>query len=161
MQEGEDFSTGPFEDEETRALYESLPDIRGVVPALLLGTTEAQLTGEEEGAEQAMETSVENGAPNASAAENTAGNQYLHPSKYSGFAIGSRQHKQVSDVTPKSMRLHACSCDLCRRNFPSSLSWTLHTCSCRPVPHVAVNLHFWVRLNEPLAIAGVYMKQIE
>lgn len=83
MQEGEDFSTGPFEDEETRALYESLPDIRGVVPALLLGTTEAQLTGEEEeGAEQAMqvETSVENRAPDANAAESTAGNQHLHPS---------------------------------------------------------------------------------
>lgn len=82
MQEGEDFSTGPFEDEETRALYESLPDIRGVVPALLLGTTEAQLTGEEEGAEQAMqvETSVENRAPDANAAESTAGNPLLHPS---------------------------------------------------------------------------------
>ncbi|KAK9907680.1 hypothetical protein WJX75_008040 [Coccomyxa subellipsoidea] len=76
-QEGEDFSTGPFEDEETRALYESLPDIRGVVPALLLSTTEAQLTGEEEGAEQAMqvETSVENRAPDANAAESTAGGE--------------------------------------------------------------------------------------
>ncbi len=37
MQHGEAVSTGPFEDEETKALYESLPDIRALVPALLLG----------------------------------------------------------------------------------------------------------------------------
>ncbi len=55
MQEGEDFSTGPFEDEETRALYDSLPDIRALVPALLLGTAEAQQTAEEDAAEQPME----------------------------------------------------------------------------------------------------------
>ncbi|CAL8462985.1 g2519 [Coccomyxa elongata] len=55
-QEGEDLSTGPFEDEETRALYESLPDIRALVPALLLGTAEGQPTAEEEGPEVPMET---------------------------------------------------------------------------------------------------------
>ncbi|BDA48017.1 Regulator of nonsense transcripts 2 [Coccomyxa sp. Obi] len=55
-QEGEDLSTGPFEDEETRALYASLPDIRALVPALLLGTAEGQQTTEEEGPEQPMET---------------------------------------------------------------------------------------------------------
>ncbi len=42
MQHGEPVSTGPFEDEETKALYESLPDIRAMVPALLLGTTSEQ-----------------------------------------------------------------------------------------------------------------------
>ncbi len=56
MQEGEDLSTGPFEDEETRALYESLPDIRALVPALLLWTAEGQPTAEEEGPEMPMET---------------------------------------------------------------------------------------------------------
>lgn len=30
-------AAGPFEDEETRAFYESLPDLRAVVPAVLLG----------------------------------------------------------------------------------------------------------------------------
>ena len=42
MQHGEAVSTGAFEDEETKALYESLPDIRAMVPALLLGTTSEQ-----------------------------------------------------------------------------------------------------------------------
>lgn len=65
VQEGEDLSTGPFEDEETRALYESLPDIRALVPALLLGTAEGQQTVEEEGAEQPME--VDASADNAPA----------------------------------------------------------------------------------------------
>ena len=37
MQHGEAVNSGPFEDEETKALYESLPDIRALVPALLLG----------------------------------------------------------------------------------------------------------------------------
>ena len=46
----EDFSTGPFEDEETRALYESLPDVRAVVPAVLLGAT-ADVPSAPEGAE--------------------------------------------------------------------------------------------------------------
>lgn len=30
-------ATGPFEDEDTRAFYESMPDLRAVVPAVLLG----------------------------------------------------------------------------------------------------------------------------
>ena len=90
VQEGEDFSTGPFEDEETRALYESLPDIRAVVPALLLGTTELQQTAEEEGAEQAVEVeaSVDIGAADAAGADSkieasqeiTAGSPYFHTS---------------------------------------------------------------------------------
>ena len=42
MQHGEAVITGAFEDEETKALYESLPDIRAMVPALLLGTTPEQ-----------------------------------------------------------------------------------------------------------------------
>lgn len=37
LQHGEDLSCGPFEDEEARAFYEALPDVRAVVPALLLG----------------------------------------------------------------------------------------------------------------------------
>jgi regulator of nonsense transcripts 2 len=36
-QHQEDFSAGPFEDEEARAFYASLPDVRALVPALLLG----------------------------------------------------------------------------------------------------------------------------
>ena len=43
MQETDDgAAAGPFEDEDTRAFYESLPDVRGIVPAILLGesTTE-------------------------------------------------------------------------------------------------------------------------
>lgn len=34
-------SSSPFEDEETRAFYESLPDLRELVPAVLLGTVSA------------------------------------------------------------------------------------------------------------------------
>ncbi|KAL0026394.1 hypothetical protein WJX79_005678 [Trebouxia sp. C0005] len=38
--EADDGATaGPFEDEDTRAFYESLPDVRAVVPAVLLGET--------------------------------------------------------------------------------------------------------------------------
>lgn len=38
LQEVDDAAAaGPFEDEETRAFYESLPDLRAVVPAVLLG----------------------------------------------------------------------------------------------------------------------------
>ncbi|DBA81963.1 TPA: hypothetical protein ACH3X1_007672 [Trebouxia sp. C0004] len=38
--EADDSTTaGPFEDEDTRAFYESLPDVRAVVPAVLLGET--------------------------------------------------------------------------------------------------------------------------
>lgn len=35
-------AAGPFEDEETRAFYESLPDLRAVVPAVLLGDKTAE-----------------------------------------------------------------------------------------------------------------------
>ena len=45
MQHGDAVSSGPFEDEETKALYESLPDIRALVPALLLGTASEQQDG--------------------------------------------------------------------------------------------------------------------
>lgn len=74
VQEGEDLSTGPFEDEETRALYESLPDIRALVPALLLGTAEGQPAAEEEGAEQPMETeaSADTTSADAGAADSRA-----------------------------------------------------------------------------------------
>lgn len=48
MQHGEAVSTGPFEDEESKALYESLPDIRALVPALLLGATSDQQEAEPE-----------------------------------------------------------------------------------------------------------------
>lgn len=48
VQHGEAVSTGAFEDEETKALYESLPDIRAMVPALLLGTTSEQQEADEE-----------------------------------------------------------------------------------------------------------------
>lgn len=38
LQEADDSAVaGPFEDEDTRAFYESLPDVRAVVPAVLLG----------------------------------------------------------------------------------------------------------------------------
>ena len=38
LQEMEDSAAaGPFEDEDTRAFYESMPDLRAVVPAVLLG----------------------------------------------------------------------------------------------------------------------------
>ena len=42
LQHGDAVSSGPFEDEETKALYESLPDIRALVPALLLGLASEQ-----------------------------------------------------------------------------------------------------------------------
>ena len=42
VQHGEAVNTGPFEDEETKALYESLPDIRAMVPAMLLGSASEQ-----------------------------------------------------------------------------------------------------------------------
>jgi len=42
VQHGEAVNTGPFEDEETKALYESLPDIRAMVPAMLLGAASEQ-----------------------------------------------------------------------------------------------------------------------
>ena len=42
MQHGDAVTSGPFEDEETKALYESLPDIRALVPALLLGPASEQ-----------------------------------------------------------------------------------------------------------------------
>ena len=100
MQEGADLSTGPFEDEETRALYESLPDIRALVPALLLGTGEGQQAAEEEGPEQPMETdaSADNVSADAGAAdsrpeatqESTAGSSshvWCHASH-----LGSRSH---------------------------------------------------------------------
>lgn len=41
VQHQEDFSAGPFEDEEARAFYASLPDVRALVPALLLGDAAA------------------------------------------------------------------------------------------------------------------------
>ena len=38
IQETDDSAAaGPFEDEDTRAFYESMPDLRAVVPAVLLG----------------------------------------------------------------------------------------------------------------------------
>ena len=68
MQHGEAVSSGPFEDEETKALYESLPDIRALVPALLLGaaTDEKEASAEPEQAlpeEAASEAAEGDSAP--------------------------------------------------------------------------------------------------
>ena len=61
-------SGGPFEDPETRYFYETLPDLRGIIPAVLLGDAAKPATADEEPAGAAAATAHASDAGIAAAA---------------------------------------------------------------------------------------------
>ncbi len=79
MQHGEAVSSGPFEDEETKALYESLPDIRALVPALLLGPASEPQEAADGEPDQALEGAPGKEADSASAAQEEEGVLLVYP----------------------------------------------------------------------------------
>jgi regulator of nonsense transcripts 2 len=82
-QESEGLGGSPFEDEETRSFYETLPDLRAVVPAILLGDKPEEKPEE---APRAPDSGQEAGP-----AESVAPSGGPEPQPASGRSAGERQ----------------------------------------------------------------------
>ena len=76
MQDPSESSAGPFEDEQTRVFYETLPDLRGTIPGALLGSqpsSEARPSDEHSHTEDGGEDAKDADAAGARVRNNAAG----------------------------------------------------------------------------------------
>ena len=93
-----------FEDEESRAFYESLVDLRAVVPAVLLGEKGKEGGGEQEGGAAAGSEQAESGGE-------ACGKRELPGSASSASLGSSKQELSYDDILEVSIEgtcLHAC-----------------------------------------------------